>query len=112
MSASADLIEWVVLKWAPPEAGARPNDGNSSTLNGRVGVVSDNIRAASHEVGSHLPAVQRNRSTPRLTGRSHVLCCNQPDKSWSVPQGIEQGDSRLAAEDRRPVQGDLGDVQQ
>lgn len=41
-------------------AGARPNDGNGSSLVGRVGTVSENIRAVSHS-GFASAAVQRNR---------------------------------------------------
>lgn len=53
--ASADPADQVALRWALTVAGARPNDGSGSTLVGRVGVVSENIRAASHVVGSQPP---------------------------------------------------------
>lgn len=55
------------LTWSQPEAGARPNDGNGSSLIGRVGAVPENIRAASHD-GIESVAVHRNRPKP-ITNR-------------------------------------------
>lgn len=86
-------------------AGARSNDGNGSLLIERVGVVPENIRAASHG-GFASAAVQRNRPKPRLTGRS-ILGLKTKDAAVHKIAVLFE----VRAESRRPVPRDLGDVQ-
>jgi len=87
-------------------AGARSNDGNSSLLIERVGVVLDNIHATSHG-GFASTAVQRNRPKPRLTGRSIL---GLKTKGAAVHKIAVLFEAR--PESRRSVPRDLGDVQQ